>query len=310
MTLVRFRKRREMVCTRGGFTLVELLVVIGIIAIMIGILVPTLSKARESAKRTQCLSNLKQLYTLLNMYANQFHGQVPLGCGASGSGGSGTAAEGLAYEISHAANPADGDPPKIVKYVGLGLFLKCGYLKESGMGSGGSALILFCPSTQGDLYHGFDALNNQWPPSRNLIRCSYVCRASTTDTNPMAGSQASDVVCWCYGKNTPFYPCKVDPATGSILGPPFLPQAQFQLSKLKSRAILADVFSSEDRIRMAHKNALNVLYANGAARTVNWGLISPQLKSGPSTFNASGNYMAHRMWNNLDADKQLYPINP
>src|SRR5256885_4443566 len=54
-----------------GFTLVELLVVIGIIAVLISVLLPTLGKAREAAKRTQCLSNLRQIAVLLNMYANQ-----------------------------------------------------------------------------------------------------------------------------------------------------------------------------------------------------------------------------------------------
>jgi len=62
-----------------GFTLVELLVVIGIIALLIGILLPTLGKARESARRTECLSNLRQVGVAFRFYALDNHDQVPLG---------------------------------------------------------------------------------------------------------------------------------------------------------------------------------------------------------------------------------------
>jgi prepilin-type N-terminal cleavage/methylation domain-containing protein len=109
-------------CRRSAlraFTLVELLVVMGIIAVLIGVLLPTLGRARGAANRVACLSNVKQLYNGILMYCNDNHGWFPT-CG-------------YASNTSYMQYPDDWiwwqanrklDDSAVAKYVGKGESLK------------------------------------------------------------------------------------------------------------------------------------------------------------------------------------------
>jgi prepilin-type processing-associated H-X9-DG protein/prepilin-type N-terminal cleavage/methylation domain-containing protein len=73
------RSSRPGPCSRGAaFTLVELLVVISIIVLLAALLLPVLSKAKESSRSAACLSNLHQIGIALQLYAQDNHNQLPL----------------------------------------------------------------------------------------------------------------------------------------------------------------------------------------------------------------------------------------
>ena len=131
----------------------ELLVVIGIIALLMSILVPTLSKARESGRRTTCLSNLRQLAAAVLMYANEKKGLLPGPCNA-----------GVADPATVNANPSPFTAGEVKQQLSSNELLQP-YLKFS-------RAVWLCPSNQivrddaralsnGRLYNMCYKVNNQ-----------------------------------------------------------------------------------------------------------------------------------------------------
>ena len=96
----------------GGFTLIEVLVAIGIIAIVLALLLPMLGRVREAGNRTQCLSNLRQLAIAFVMYEQENKFKFPV---AAGGGPSSFQPEDWIWWYQPERNVADSP---IVKYLG------------------------------------------------------------------------------------------------------------------------------------------------------------------------------------------------
>jgi prepilin-type N-terminal cleavage/methylation domain-containing protein/prepilin-type processing-associated H-X9-DG protein len=130
-----------------AFTLVELLVVIGIIAILIAILLPTLAKSREAARRAACLSNLRQVHTAFFFYAGNYKDQVPLGYRAGNK-----QFNSMMYSFTTS---------KIVLF---------GWLYNDRLMPNPN--VFFCPS-ETDPRSLFNTSANPWPPGADPTKHSY-----------------------------------------------------------------------------------------------------------------------------------------
>src|SRR5687768_3434207 len=126
-----------------GFTLLELLIVIGVIGVLLGLLLPAVGRARESARRASCLSNLRQVHQSFLLFAGDHDGQVPLGYRAT---------TGIKARKQFNSMIYSGTSKKFCLF---GALYKTGKIPRPE--------IFFCPSNE-DPQSNFDTEVNPWPP--------------------------------------------------------------------------------------------------------------------------------------------------
>jgi prepilin-type N-terminal cleavage/methylation domain-containing protein len=132
---------------KKGFTLIELMIVIAIIAILAAVLVPNFMRAREASRLTACKSNLKSLSTAMETYSNDFDGMYPGGT----QGG----------EIANAGDPTEDDDDTAgassLRQNYVGKRVTCPTARSTNytivIGTGGIEYTVNCPSIEGEVDH-------------------------------------------------------------------------------------------------------------------------------------------------------------
>jgi len=212
-----------------------LLVVIGIIAVLIGILMPALSKARESAQRVSCGSNLRQLGLVMQMYANQYKDQAPLGYIKTGSTHQ--------RMWNYLANFNNGT---LSKSILLGWLVDARLIRDG--------KPFYCPAESRAQWMYDKQEINPWP---------FITTVDGQKHDTRFGYVVRPVVAWFVDTSSPvkFYGQTFFTINDKVAGMP-------KWSKMKSLAVISDVTVVPRSLETHHKAGINVLYGHGGVKWV------------------------------------------
>jgi prepilin-type N-terminal cleavage/methylation domain-containing protein len=287
-----------------GFTLVELLVVIGIIALLISILLPGLNKARESAKRVNCASNMRQIGLYIGMYATTYGNKIPLGYLSFDTYVPGNSTIWYMSKSTNVNGP-----------VGLGYLFSSGIVGPS---AGSTRLAWFCPSIPPEwglaprempFYEAWyelpleDSDVASYPFGSNYQKIGYGSRTTFSST----GTGWEQSLRW---SATPGIPTNMS-------RPRYMDSYGGRAAMIRStreynnKAILSDLVGDPRLVDGIHRTGVNVLYGNYAVKWVPLDVFKTELllqRTTPGTpltrsnyyYEGSGQALA-RMWELFDA---------
>jgi len=184
---------------RGAFTLIDVIVSMTVIAVLIGLLLPSLSSVNETARRVACQSNVRQIGLGVVMYANDFGGHLPASRFVSHTGSMARGVESPEKMVTLRVDPTEIDPSasKDAAWDGLGLLFNTGYMS--------APKVFYCPSHRGQ--NPYSAYARVWAHGEGEINCNFHFRGrGPMSRTPVNGIVATTPILW-----------NIDPGQSSLI---------------------------------------------------------------------------------------------